>query len=68
MSKCCIAAVTAALPPVDDQRDPRVDPELGLVRVPELLGLGEHLALGSEGDELLGHGHLRTRSQFGSTK
>src|ERR1700735_39320 len=69
MSKCCMAAVTAAappgfawprvvrppveahveeplpldvvdevaLPPVDDQRDARFDPELGLVRVPELL-------------------------------
>lgn len=50
-----------ALPAVDDQRDARVDPELGLVRVPELLGLRQHVLLGSEGDQFLGHGHLQWR-------
>ncbi len=54
-----------AVPPVDDQRHTRVDPELGLVRVPELLGLREHLGFRREGDEvrpvcgMQSHGHLR---------
>ena len=44
-----------ALAPVDDQRDAGVDPELGLARVPVLPGPVEHLGLGREGDQLLGH-------------
>ena len=37
-----------ALPAVDDQRNPGVDPELGLVRVPELLGFRQHVLLRGE--------------------
>jgi len=59
-----------ALPAVDDQRHAGIDPELGLVRVPELLGLRQHLLFGGEGDQFLGHGHLQWRRKpwapFGS--
>jgi hypothetical protein len=48
-----------ALPAVDDQRDAGVDPELGLVRVPELLGLRQHVLLRGERDQFLGHRDLR---------
>jgi hypothetical protein len=47
-----------ALAAVDDQRDPGVDPELRLVRVPELLGLRQHVLLRGERDQFLGHRDL----------
>ena len=50
-----------ALPAVDDQRNPGVDPELGLVRVPELLGFRQHVLLRGERDQFLGHRDLRHR-------
>jgi hypothetical protein len=50
-----------ALPAVDDQRNPGVDPELGLIRVPELLGFRQHVLLRGERDQFLGHRDLRHR-------
>jgi hypothetical protein len=49
-----------ALAAVDDQRNPGVDPELGLVRVPELLGFRQHVLLRGERNQFLGHRDLRT--------
>jgi len=42
-----------ALAAVDDKVDPRVHPELGLVRVPVLLGLGNNLILGVEAEQVV---------------
>ncbi|CAB4955795.1 unannotated protein [freshwater metagenome] len=48
------------LAPVDDQRHPGVTPELGLARVPVLLGLFEHLFLRAEGKRAVVEGRRVT--------
>src|SRR5690348_4546346 len=53
------------LPPVDHQVDADILPELGLARVPEVLGLLDELLLGGA---LLGLGHRRHLSRIWSSR